>query len=91
VKGNHFASFGMGAEYGGSLELDTSTNPRQLNMRFDVGPEKGNVNFGIYELDGDIWKLCIATTGSQRPSDFVSHPGSGFVVETLERTFTVAG
>jgi uncharacterized protein (TIGR03067 family) len=85
VKGNRFTSLGMGTEYGGTLELDSSTNPCQLNMRFDVGPEKGNVNFCIYELASDVWKLCIATRGPVRPSTFASTPGSGFVLETLQR------
>jgi uncharacterized protein (TIGR03067 family) len=86
VEGNRFISLGMGAEYEGTLELGPSTTPAELNMKFDGGPEKGNVNRGIYELDGDTWKICIATTGSVRPTVFSSRPaGSGFVVELLAR------
>jgi uncharacterized protein (TIGR03067 family) len=91
VKGNRFTSIGMGAEYEGTLELDPSTNPRQLNMRFDLGPEKGNVNLCIYEIVGDDWKMCIATRGSLRPSTFISTPGSGFAVEVLQRVNRLAG
>jgi uncharacterized protein (TIGR03067 family) len=91
VKGSRFTSIGMGAEYEGTLELDPSTNPRQLNMRFDIGPEKGNVNLCIYEIGGDDWKVCIATKGSLRPSTFVSTPGSGFAVEVLQRVNRLAG
>jgi len=54
-------------------------------MRFAAGPEMGNTNLCIYELDGDIWKICIATRGSVRPSSFASTPGSGFAFETLTR------
>ena len=75
----------MGATYQGTLEIDESTSPRQLNMRFDAGPEEGNTNLCIYELDGDIWKICIATRGTVRPSSFASTPGSGFAFETLTR------
>jgi uncharacterized protein (TIGR03067 family) len=85
VKGDRFTSLGMGATYEGTLELDSSTNPCQLNMNFDVGPEKGNVNLCIYEIAGDVWKLCIATRGSVRPSAFISTPGSGIAIETLQR------
>ena len=67
VKGNRFTSLGKGTEYGGTLTLDSSTNPRHLDMNFDVGPEKGNVHLCIYEIAGDVWKLCIATRGSVRP------------------------
>jgi uncharacterized protein (TIGR03067 family) len=85
VKGNRFTSLGMGTAYEGTLELDPSTIPRQLNMNFDVGPEKGNVNLGIYEIAGDVWKFCIATRGSVRPSSFISTPRSGIALETLQR------
>ena len=60
--------------------------PRQLNMRFDAGPEKGNTNPGIYELAGDTWKICLATRGDVRPSNFVTTAGSGFALETLTRS-----
>ena len=90
VKGGRFTSEGMGAVYKGTIELDTSTKPRQINMRFDAGPEKGNTNLGIYKLDGDTWKLCLATRGTIRPSRFASTPGSGFGLETLTRGERVA-
>jgi uncharacterized protein (TIGR03067 family) len=85
VQGNRFTSLGMGTQYEGTLELDASTNPRQLNMNFDAGPEKGNVNLGIYEISGDIWKLSIATRGSVRPSTFISASGTGIALEILQR------
>jgi uncharacterized protein (TIGR03067 family) len=85
VRGDRFSSTGMGAVYEGTLELDASTSPRQLNMNFDAGPEKGNTNPGIYELDGDTWRICLATRGVVRPSSFASTPGSGIALETLTR------
>jgi uncharacterized protein (TIGR03067 family) len=75
----------MGAEYGGTFVVDESATPRRLDMKFETGPEKGATNLCIYELDGDSWKLCIATRGTVRPDGFVSPPGSGFAVETLRR------
>lgn len=85
IEGGRFNSTGMGAVYRGTLELDASTSPRRIDMTFDAGPEKGNTNPGIYELDADTWKICIATRGAVRPSSFASSPGSGFALETLMR------
>jgi len=85
IKGDRFHSTGMGSVYEGSLELDESKKPRQLTMKFDAGPEKGNTNLCIYKLDGDTWKMCIATHGNVRPTRFVAAAGTGFVVETLKR------
>ncbi|MBZ5606687.1 MAG: TIGR03067 domain-containing protein [Acidobacteriia bacterium] len=85
IQGDRFTSTGMGAVYQGTLLLDTSANPWRIDMKFDAGPEKGNTNLGIYELDGDTWKLCLATRGRVRPSRFASTGGSGFALEVLAR------
>jgi len=85
VKGDRFTSSGMGAVYEGTLELDASTAPRGIDMKFDAGPEKGNTNRGIYEIDGDAWRICLATSGSVRPRGFATTAGSGFALETLTR------
>jgi uncharacterized protein (TIGR03067 family) len=90
VTGNRFSSLGMGAVYEGTVTLDDSANPHQLNMKFDAGPEKGNTNLGIYEIDGDTWKICLATRSDVRPSEFSAPAGSGFVFETLTRSEAAA-
>src|SRR5262245_66337845 len=51
IKGTRFMTTGMGAIYEGTLNLDPSANPPQLDMKFDAGPEKGNTNLGIYKLN----------------------------------------
>ena len=85
IQGDRFVSTGMGAEYAGALVLDAAKRPRRLDMKFDAGPEKGNTNLCIYELDGDSLKLCIATRGTVRPTSFASPAGSGFAFEVLAR------
>lgn len=88
VAGNRFTSIGMGAEYSGILELDPSKKPPQFDLKFDRGPEKGNVNRGIYQLEVDSWTICLNTTGGARPKAFKSPPGSGIAVEVLVRGAT---
>lgn len=85
IDGDHFQSLGMGAAFEGLMRVDVSRRPKSFSIKFTRGPEKGNVNHGIYELRGDRWKLCIATKGGPAPHDFVSEPGSGFAIEILER------
>jgi uncharacterized protein (TIGR03067 family) len=85
ITGNRFSSLGMGTVYEGTVSLDDSAIPHQLNMKFDAGPEKGNTNLGIYELNGDTWKICLSTRGEVRPMEFSAPAGSGFVYETLTR------
>jgi len=85
VSGDRFSSTGMGAPYEGTLQLKPEAKPRQLDMMFTSGPEKGNTNLCIYDLKGEVWKLCIATRGSERPAKFAAPVGSGIAVETLRR------
>ncbi len=75
-----------GSAYKGILRLDTTKNPKTIDMEFTEGPEKGKTSLGIYELDGDMWKICLGRAGRNRPKEFVSKPGSGHALETLKRT-----
>ena len=85
IKGSRFTTTRMGAAYAGTLRLDPSSEPPQLDMKFDAGPEKGNTNLGIYQLKSDTWRLCLSTRGDVRPSKFKTVAGSGFALETLTR------
>ncbi len=90
VRGNRFTTNAMGAAYEGTVTIHQDTSPKSFDLRFEQGPEKGNINFGIYELDGDTWKLCLATRGSDRPKEFAAPPGTGIAVETLHRQTAAA-
>lgn len=86
VDGDRFESLNMGDVYEGKLKIDASKKPMTLDMTFTAGPEKGNVNRGIFELLVDGWRLCLNTQGKARPKKFATTPGSGVALETLSRT-----
>jgi len=63
-----------------------------MRMRFTLGPERrpraidylnlqgasnGRMQQGIYELDGETLRLCVAPAGADRPADFTTAPGDG--------------
>jgi|SRR4051812_20232348 uncharacterized protein (TIGR03067 family) len=85
VQGNRFTSIAMGATYEGTVKVDETTSPKSFDLRFDEGPEKGNRSLGIYELNGDEWKICLTTRGTERPKKFAAPPGTGIALETLRR------
>src|SRR5438445_7893760 len=85
IQGDRFSSTGMGATYEGTFGVDATKAPRTIDMKFTSGPEKGNTNFGIYELDQSAWRLCLATRGTERPKKFATQPGSGIALEILRR------
>jgi uncharacterized protein (TIGR03067 family) len=86
VKGDRFTTISMGATYEGKVTVDEKKKPKAFELKFTVGPEKGNISFGIYELDGDTWKICLTVTGKTRPKRFATSPGSGLALETLKRS-----
>jgi uncharacterized protein (TIGR03067 family) len=85
VNGNSFTTIAMGAQYEGTVALDTTATPKTFDLHFNQGPEKGNVSLGIYELDGDTWTICIGLTGRIRPQKFATEAGSGHALESLKR------
>src|SRR5262249_7687333 len=84
VKGDTFATCSMGATYRGTLRVDAAKKPGALDLLFEEGPEKGNRSLGIFELDGDTWKICLTVHGDTRPRAFETRPGSGLALETLK-------
>ena len=83
LTGDRFISTGMGANYEGQIQIDSSKKPKTLDMTFASGPEKGNTNLGIFEMDGNRWRLCLDLTGKSRPKKFAS--SRGVALETLHR------
>jgi uncharacterized protein (TIGR03067 family) len=84
-KGTQFTAEGMGEAFKGTFKVDASKKPKTIDVHFTEGPEKGNTLLGIYELEGDVYKVCLGTPGKSRPTEFVSKPGSGHVLEILHR------
>ena len=86
MEGRKFTTVAMGNDYGGTVELDPAKSPKVFDLLFTSGPHKGAKSLGIYELDGDAWKICLAFAGIKtRPKEFATTPGSGFALETLRR------
>jgi uncharacterized protein (TIGR03067 family) len=69
----------------GTFKVDVSTKPKQIDVTFTSGPEKGKTCLGIYELEGDTYKVCMGLVGKPRPKAFVAKAGSGHVLEVLKR------
>jgi uncharacterized protein (TIGR03067 family) len=58
---------------GGVMTIDPTKWPKAVD--YDQGP--GQRYHGIYELQGDTFRDCIAPPGKERPTDFSVPPGSG--------------
>jgi len=86
IDGERFTTAAMGAEYSGFIEIDAGKRPKRFDLIFDSGPHAGNRSLGIYQLDGDSWRICLGFAGNPRPTSFATAPGSGHAMETLVRS-----
>jgi uncharacterized protein (TIGR03067 family) len=73
------------ATFGGTFKVDPSKRPKTIDVTFTDGPEKGKTSLGIYELEGDTYKVCVDPAGKSRPTEFAVKPGSGHVLQVLKR------
>jgi uncharacterized protein (TIGR03067 family) len=71
--------------YKGSHKLDSATKPKTIDIMDTEGPFKGKTVLGIYELEGDTFKICYALPGKDRPRDFSAGAGTGLRCHTWKR------
>jgi uncharacterized protein (TIGR03067 family) len=69
----------------GTQKLDPSKSPKAVDATVTEGNGKGRKMLGIYEIEGDILKVCFDPEGKKRPTEFKSTAGSGIVVVVHKR------
>jgi uncharacterized protein (TIGR03067 family) len=66
--------------------VDPSKKPAEMDWVRENGPGKEKTMMAIYEwLDGDTYRICFDPSGKERPKEFKSAPGSGYVLHTWKR------
>ena len=58
------------------IKFDASQKPKTLDSTVATGDQKGQVTLAIYELEGDVLRVCFADPGQPRPTDYSSNAGS---------------
>ena len=69
-----------------TYSLDSTTNPKQINMVGTEGALRGKEAQGIYSLEGDTLRICYTMPGDQRPTSFESASGSKAFLVVWKRT-----
>ena len=69
----------------GTFSLGQNQSPKTIETTFTDGPLKGQTMIGIYELDGDTYRVCMNLSGKDRPKELDSKAGSRNVYEVLRR------
>jgi uncharacterized protein (TIGR03067 family) len=73
------------------VRLDPNKTPKAIDLTALDGDSAGAKARGVYRIEGNMLKLCIANSEevTERPTDFVVREGSQLVLWTLRRTRTV--
>jgi uncharacterized protein (TIGR03067 family) len=70
-----------------TYSLDPLKKTKEIDLTLKIGPQKGRVDPGIYEIDGDTLRICIQSNkDARRPREFRSPTGSDLWLVTLQRT-----
>jgi uncharacterized protein (TIGR03067 family) len=85
LAGEKFTLIASDATHKGTFAVDPAAAPKTIDVTFSEGPRAGQTCKGIYELNGDTCKVCIALAGQPRPTEFASPAGRGLALEVLER------
>lgn len=54
----------------GTVALDASKTPKELDVKTENGAQKGMTMKGIYKLDSDTMTVCYNAGGGERPKGF---------------------
>jgi uncharacterized protein (TIGR03067 family) len=70
----------------GTIKLAPDKKPKEIDITLTEGRGKGNTLRGIYEIEGDTYKLCASSMpGKERPKEFTAKKGTGFGIQVLKR------
>ena len=69
----------------GTAKFDPTTKPKTIDITFTEGEHKGKTCLGIYEIDGDTLRVCVARPGDERPADLSAKAGSGHILVVYQR------
>lgn len=72
------------------VTLDPSKTPKSINTWDADGGFADQTLSGIYELDGNLLRMCIAKPGEKRPTEFTTERGTGFIYCLYRRQGTGA-
>jgi uncharacterized protein (TIGR03067 family) len=67
------------------VTLDPAQTPKAMNTWNTEGDTKDKTWPGIYEIDGDTLKVCFAKPGANRPTEFTTNKGTGYLYVEYKR------
>jgi uncharacterized protein (TIGR03067 family) len=70
IKGDKYSTVVGKEKDEGTLKLDATKEPREMDITSNVGENKGKAIPCIYEIKGDELRVCYGLKVAERPIDF---------------------
>lgn len=70
IKGDRYNTVVGKEKDEGTLKLDATKEPREMDIITNVGENKGKAIPCIYEIKGDELRVCYGLKLAERPTDF---------------------
>lgn len=83
-QGNYTVTLGKNPDRG-TVKLDPSKMPKEMDITGTEGPNKGKKILAIYEKTGETLQICYDLGGKSRPSEFKSEAGTKLFLATYKR------
>jgi uncharacterized protein (TIGR03067 family) len=69
----------------GKFTVDPSKSPKTIDVTITEGDNTDKTMKGIYEIDGDNYKVCFAPFSKDRPKEFSSKGDEGLVLSVWKK------
>jgi len=69
----------------GTIVVDSSKEPKSMDVVGGDGPNKGKTFPCIYEFDGDTLRICYDLSGKKRPTEFKTLKDTKLYLVTYQR------
>ena len=69
----------------GTYSVDPTKNPREMDITRTTGPAQGRKQVAIYQLSGDLLKICSCASDEERPTSFDTRDRPGCTLMVLRR------